>query len=163
MPPISPLPVLVSFVSHAVDFTNGRSIKSVKEDIDTHIESHLPAVKIPDRSISGDSATESDGESDPAPNGKGKMKGNSAAPPVTSSQGRTNRSPMASPPPANEVINNKEPASDSDSSPARPVKKRQKQLSSSSDDENAPSKQARGGAPPKRGARQPIKRGGKRF
>ncbi|KZP31729.1 hypothetical protein FIBSPDRAFT_577890 [Athelia psychrophila] len=145
MPPASPLP------------------PNKDVDIDTRVQPPIPAVKIPDRSVSGDSATESEEESDPAPDGKGKMKGNSAAPPVSSPQSHTNRSPVASPPPANEVVNNKEPASYSDSSPVRPVKKRQKQLSSSGDDDDAPSKQARGGAPPKRGARQPIKRGGKRF
>lgn len=53
---------------------------------------------------------------------------------------------------------------DSDSSVAPPIKKKPKPSSFSDDEseEDVP-KQSRGGAPPKRGTRQPIKRGGKRF
>lgn len=60
---------------------------------------------------------------------------------------------------ANELHDNLQ---DSDSSQARPVKRKPEPSSSNDDDSDAP-KPSRGGAPPKRGTRQPIKRGGRRF
>lgn len=114
-------------------------------NIDPPTESLIPTVQIPERSVYADSATESDGESNSAPIAEDKIK-------------------MPSPPPANQAGNDREPSSDSEPSPVRfPAKKKQKQFSSSSDDDQMPPGQARGGAAPKRGARQPIKRGGKRF
>ncbi|EGN98682.1 hypothetical protein SERLA73DRAFT_181268 [Serpula lacrymans var. lacrymans S7.3] len=61
----------------------------------------------------------------------------------------------------------KDDASDSESSPIRPVKKARAQPSSSGDDSGDERKrkatQIKAGITAKRGARQPIKRGGKRF
>lgn len=73
------------------------------------------------------------------------------------------QSPEASPAAAKTKFTKGTP-SDSDSSVAQPVKKKQKQRSSSDDDsEGGRREQASVAAPPKRGTRQPIKRGGKRF
>ena len=118
-----------------------------------------------------DSATDTD--DDPAPANK-VATGKISTPPISrpSSSKPSARliethvmdlSPKASPvmTDANELRDNPQ---DSDSSPVRPVKKKPKPSSSNDDesDENVP-KQSRSGAPPKRGTRQPIKRGGKRF
>jgi hypothetical protein len=58
-----------------------------------------------------------------------------------------------------------EASSDSDSPPRKPPAKRVKPQASSSDDDSEAERkrQLNRGAPAKRGTRQPIKRGGKRF
>ena len=58
----------------------------------------------------------------------------------------------------------KEPSPDSGSSPRRPTKKAKLAVASSSDEESEDDRKKRGGSTGvKRGTRQPIKRGGKRF
>ncbi|KAF7985750.1 hypothetical protein HWV62_2374 [Athelia sp. TMB] len=132
----------------------------------TEVETEIVAVKIPDQSISADSATESDGDSNPIPSGKGKNKAKSVhlSSPAISTQDPNDLTSMASPQPTGHDGNKKEPPSDTESSPVQPAKKKPRQSSSSSEENgNTVPKMTRGGAPPKRGARQPIKRGGKRF
>ena len=64
-------------------------------------------------------------------------------------------------------VSNLTPSSDADSSPVRPAKKAKPSTSSSSEDSEEERKKLvdkiRSGAAPKRGARQPLRRGGKRF
>lgn len=135
----------------------------LSKNVDMRRESPIPPVKVPDRQIMMDSATESD--EDPAPTHKGKEKimPISPSPPAGSVEAPGEASRKASPSSVGQNQNKGSP-SDSDSSPVRPVKKKQKQISSSdgNSDEERPAV-SRGGAPAKRGTRQPIKRGGKRF
>ncbi|KAF7971077.1 hypothetical protein HWV62_22143 [Athelia sp. TMB] len=151
VPPMSPLLL----------FTDFKITKPM-----TEVETEIVAVKIPDQSISADSATESDGDSNPIPSGKGKNKAKSVhlSSPAISTQDPNDLTSMASPQPTGHDGNKKEPPSDTESSPVQPAKKKPRQSSSSSEENgNTVPKMTRGGAPPKRGARQPIKRGGKRF
>jgi hypothetical protein len=111
-----------------------------------------------------DSATESDSEDvSPLPDqGAGKASTSRA---TSSSQ---HRNPVLSPPPAPKSLSqHKAPESDSESSPPRPVKKAKPQNSSSDDDSEADRKRRlamlKGVGAAKRGAKQPLKRGGKRF
>jgi hypothetical protein len=130
--------------------------------------------------IHTDSATESEGEEYVFPDKDKLSAGPSAQPPSTTSREPLNRdgaifSPDPSPLPPTSRLNSQGLGlpSDSDSSPARPAKKPKKQVTSSSDDDSEEERKRRvaqlksgaGGGPGggKRGTRQPIRRGGKRF
>jgi len=125
-----------------------------------------------------DSATESEGDEHPSP-GKNKV---SADPSVRQSSTKpydpssrsspANLRPPSPLPPTSKPSSSKGPLSDSESSPARPAKKLKPVVSSSDEDNEGERKkrvaQVKGGAGGgssgvKRGTRQPIKRGGKRF
>ncbi|KAJ7637701.1 hypothetical protein DFH06DRAFT_1433105 [Mycena polygramma] len=119
-----------------------------------------------------DSATEDDSEGEPpaiAAKGKGRALSSAASPPAKLEHESPNPRPQSSSPiPSKPLSRAKAPSSDSDSSPLRPVKKPKPPLSSSDEDSEAERKRrlakatsGAGGA--KRGTRQPIKRGGKRF
>ncbi|KAJ7773198.1 hypothetical protein B0H16DRAFT_1409110 [Mycena metata] len=132
-----------------------------------------PSPKIP---VTADSATDDDSQDETPPvvaaRGKGRAFSSAASPPaVVKPQSPPPRPQFSSPEPAptKPLSRPKVPSSDSDSSPVRPVKKA-KPLLSSSDEEDSEAERKRrlakatsgaGGA--KRGTRQPIKRGGKRF
>lgn len=115
-----------------------------------------------------DSATESENDKPPVlEHTKGKQK----APPVLRSL-----SPMDAEMPPDAILRRRSPTpkapgpaklSDSDSSPVRPKKKAKASSGASSGDDSEEERKKRvaslkSGAP-KRGARQPLKRGGKRF
>ncbi|KAJ7727292.1 hypothetical protein DFH07DRAFT_851885 [Mycena maculata] len=128
----------------------------------------IPSQKIPDPA---DSATEDSENEAPlvgAAKGKGRALSSAASSPANADpQSPAFRAP-SSPIPSKPLSRAKAPSSDSDSSPLRPVKKAKPSLSSSDDDSEAERKRrlakatsGAGGA--KRGTRQPIKRGGKRF
>ncbi|KAJ6531722.1 hypothetical protein B0H19DRAFT_1188224 [Mycena capillaripes] len=128
-----------------------------------------PSPPIP---VTADSATESDteGEAPPAAaKGKGRALSSAALPPAkVEPESPAPRPQSSSPIPSKPLSRAKAPSSDSDSSPLRPAKKPKPLLSSSDEDSEAERKRrlakatsGAGGA--KRGTRQPIKRGGKRF
>ena len=130
-----------------------------------------PPIDPPGYKVSADSATESD-EDGPhrghSPITKGKAvissRSPSAGPSAKTIEAQNMRQSRQITPLVAEPEQIKGSPSDSDSSPVRPVKKKQKQVPSTDEDsETERRKQARGGAPAKRGTRQPIKRGGKRF
>lgn len=126
-----------------------------------------------------DSATESEGEEYVLPSKDTLSAGPSAQTPATTSHEPLgchdvvlSPDPSPLPPPRFDSSKGVGLPSDSDSSPARPVKKPKKQVTSSSDDDSEEERRRRvaqlksGAAGPggiKRGTRQPIKRGGKRF
>jgi hypothetical protein len=125
------------------------------------METLSPSIDSPKHKITPvDSATESDEDVPHRRNGP-EVEIDAARALSSPSPGPSNRSPEprnASP------KQNNGPLSDSDSSPKQPAKKKQKHVSSSDNESPTDSqKQGRGGAPVKRGTRQPIKRGGKRF
>ncbi|KAJ7475786.1 hypothetical protein FB451DRAFT_1244751 [Mycena latifolia] len=128
-----------------------------------------PSPKIP---VTADSATESESEREAPPlvaKGKGRAPSSAASPPAKEGPQSPAPGPLPSSPlPSKPLSRAKAPSSDSDSSPIRPVKKAKPPLSSSDEDSEAERKRRLakvtsgiGGA--KRGTRQPIKRGGKRF
>jgi hypothetical protein len=130
-----------------------------------------PPIDPQGQKVSADSATESDEEGPlrgNSPIAKGKAvtssRSPSAGPSAKTVEAQSTRQSRQITPLVAEPEQTKGPPSDSDSSPVRPVKKKQKQVPSTDEDsETERRKQARGGAPAKRGTRQPIKRGGKRF
>ncbi|KAJ6505942.1 hypothetical protein DFH09DRAFT_284337 [Mycena vulgaris] len=131
-----------------------------------------PPIRSPTNPVTADSATESESEREAPPvlsKGKGRAPSSAASPPAKLEPQSPAPRPLASSPiPSKPLSRAKAPSSDSDSSPARPVKKVKPPLSSSDEDSEAERKRrlakvtsGAGGA--KRGTRQPIKRGGKRF
>jgi len=123
-------------------------------------------------SIHTDSATESEADDSVSVLDKGKGRAGSAnhsqPPEVACSVPSQKISPL--PVGSRGTSQSKAPASDSESSPLRPAKKLKPQMTSSDDDSEEERKrrvaQLKGGsgaAGAKRGTRQPIKRGGKRF
>ncbi|KAJ6494766.1 hypothetical protein C8R47DRAFT_381834 [Mycena vitilis] len=134
------------------------------------VKEQTPSAPIP--VTADDSATEDDSEDEPpviAAKGKGRALSSAASPPAKLEHKSPDpRSQSSSPIPSKPLSRAKAPSSDSDSSPLRPVKKPKPPLSSSDEDSEAERKRrlakatsGAGGA--KRGTRQPIKRGGKRF
>ncbi|KAJ7707781.1 hypothetical protein B0H17DRAFT_531770 [Mycena rosella] len=130
-----------------------------------------PAPQIP-ATADVDSATESESEREAPPavaKGKGRALSSAASPSAKlEPQSPGPRLPSTPPIPSKPLSRAKAPSSDSDSSPARPVKKVKPPLSSSDDDSEAERKRrlakaTSGAGGVKRGTRQPIKRGGKRF
>ncbi|RDB25908.1 hypothetical protein Hypma_006495 [Hypsizygus marmoreus] len=123
----------------------------------------------PKLSIQMDSATESEGDevAETAPSLAGPS--TRSTPPTSRLESLSRESPprRVSPLPST----SRGQVSDSDSSPVRPAKKLKKPVSSSSDDDSEEERKRRvaqlksGGGPGgvKRGTRQPVKRGGKRF
>jgi len=131
-----------------------------------------PPIDPPEQKMTADSATESDEDAQPhpreSPPGKSKAaivsRSPSAGPSAKSLESQSIHLSRKASPLLAEPKQRKGTPSDSDSSPVRPVKKKLKQIPSSDDDSEAERRnQARGGAPAKRGTRQPLKRGGKRF
>ncbi|KIJ67083.1 hypothetical protein HYDPIDRAFT_174328 [Hydnomerulius pinastri MD-312] len=121
-----------------------------------------------------DSATESEEEEGPSiVPAKATTSGSSAAAASQHSDATHMRLPIssrnASPVPGDARSRSltKAPQSDTDSSPVRPIKKAKARASSSDDDSEEERKrlatQIKNGTAPKRGTRQPLKRGGKRF
>ncbi|KAJ7158819.1 hypothetical protein C8R46DRAFT_401649 [Mycena filopes] len=128
-----------------------------------------PSPKIP---AITDSATDDDSQDEiPRMAAKGKGRASSSVAPVVAKPPSPPARPQSSSPepvPTKPLSRVKVPSSDSDSSPVRPVKKAKPPLSSDDEDSEAERKRrlakatsGAGGA--KRGTRQPIKRGGKRF
>ncbi|KAJ7170607.1 hypothetical protein C8R43DRAFT_56586 [Mycena crocata] len=135
------------------------------------VQERNPSPKIP---VTADSATESESENDapapgPAAKGTGRAISSAAAPPAKLEPESPAPRPLSlSPIPPKPLSRAKSPSSDTNSSPLRPVKKAKPPISSSDEDSEAERKRrlakatsGAGGA--KRGTRQPIKRGGKRF
>lgn len=129
----------------------------------------VPSPKIP---VTADSATESDSESEAPPfaaKGKGRALSSAASPPAkVEPESPAPRHQSSSPIPSKPLSRAKAPSSDSDSSPLRPVKKAKAVLLSSDEDSEAERKRrlakaTSGASGAKRGTKQPIKRGGKRF
>ncbi|KAJ7104220.1 hypothetical protein B0H15DRAFT_809014 [Mycena belliarum] len=129
----------------------------------------FPSPKIP---VTADSATESDSDREGPPavaKGKGRAPSSSASPQAKAKPLSPAPRPLSpSPIPSKPFSRAKVPSSDSDSSPARPVKKVKPPISSSDEDSEAERKRrlakaTSGAGAAKRGTRQPIKRGGKRF
>lgn len=115
----------------------------------------------PDATNDMDSATESDENIEPIPVQKDE---NADLPLSNSPSSGPSRQPAALLPSRNAGNSKATSSSDSDVAPARPTKK-PKHLTVSSDDSSEDETKkgvGRGGAA-KRGTRQPIKRGGKRF
>lgn len=121
-----------------------------------------------------DSATESEGDNSASPGKKSPVAGPShpSLPVGKSEKLRTNRDSPRRVSPLPSASKAQISGSDSDSSPVRPKKKLKKPIKSSSDDEDSEQERKRrvaqlvnGGEATggKRGTRQPIKRGGKRF
>jgi len=140
------------------------------KDVETIQRSASPPIDPPDQKVIVDSATESEEDVRPHPRASPLGKGKAAIASRSPSAGPSAKSlePQSIRPSRNASPllpkQSKETPSDSDSSPVRPVKKKLKQIPSSDDDSEAERrKRARGGAPAKRGTRQPLKRGGKRF
>jgi len=106
-----------------------------------------------------ESATESEGE-EPMQDQRKTSQLDSTRPP-TEQRERLAPIPSLKPPLVSQA---KAPSPDSDSSPQRPTKKVKPGVPSSSDDGSGDDRRKRGGSTGvKRGTRQPIKRGGKRF
>jgi hypothetical protein len=150
---------------------NGTVVQSPPQDGQTSVIPPSPPIDPPGHKVSADSATESD-EDGPlhgnSPIAKGKAvtssRSPSAGPSAKAFETQSTRQSRQITPLVTEPEQPNGPLSDSDSSPVRPVKKKQKQVPSTDEDsETERRKQAKGGAPAKRGTRQPIKRGGKRF
>ncbi|KAJ7931451.1 hypothetical protein B0H13DRAFT_1701997 [Mycena leptocephala] len=129
----------------------------------------VPSPKIP---VTADSTTESDSESEAPPfaaKGKGRALSSAASPPAkVEPESPAPRHQSSSPIPSKPLSRAKAPSSDSDSSPLRPVKKAKAVLLSSDEDSEAERKRrlakaTSGASGAKRGTKQPIKRGGKRF
>ncbi|KAJ7903590.1 hypothetical protein B0H14DRAFT_2665520 [Mycena olivaceomarginata] len=132
-----------------------------------------PSPKIP-VTADADSATEDDSDEDAPPfvavKGKARALSSPASPPAKAKpqSPASSSSPIPSKP-SKPLSRAKAPSSDSDSSPLRPVKKAKPPVSSSDAEDSEMERKRRlakatsgaGGA--KRGTRQPIKRGGKRF
>lgn len=163
-PKIRPVPPLL------VDkgFTTPEIVQSPVRDLpkaDTRAPSSSPKPGASSkRPVAADSATESDSDVEPPQTtDKGKERALDA-PHTSSSQGM--KSPSASNQPSTNV-----PVSDDDSSPHRPTKKAKPPAPSSSDEDSeaerrrriAQLKKGTVGTSNRQGARQPIKRGGKRF
>ncbi|KAJ7274451.1 hypothetical protein B0H12DRAFT_1088787 [Mycena haematopus] len=124
-----------------------------------------------------DSATEDDSDGEARPfvtvKGKGRAPSSAASPPAKAeSQSPAGRPQSLSPvpsKPSKPFSRVKPPSSDSDSSPIRPVKKAKPSASSSDREDSEVERKRRlakatsGAGGIKRGTRQPIKRGGKRF
>lgn len=120
-----------------------------------------------------DSATESDEAKPSIVTGMVLIQGSSSAGASQQAEDTHMRSPTSlekpSPAPsgARSRSATKAPQSETDSSPVRPVKKAKPRASSSDDDSEEERKrlaaQIKSGTAPKRGTRQPLKRGGKRF
>lgn len=125
--------------------------------------------------IHADSATESEGEEYDFPDKDKLSEGPSARPSSAAFRGPPNRDSVIfsrdpSPLPSTSRLNSsKDLPSDSESPPARSAKRPKKQVVSSSDDNSEEERKRRvaqlksGAGGVKRGTRQPIKRGGKRF
>ncbi|KAJ6619682.1 hypothetical protein B0H10DRAFT_2024428 [Mycena sp. CBHHK59/15] len=121
--------------------------------------------------VTTDSATESDDEDTSVIVAKGKGRASSSAaspPPAQKPQSPAPRPILPSPIPSKPISRLKASSSDSDSPPHRPIKKAKPPVSSSDDDSEAErqrpvAKTTSGTGGVKRGTRQPIKRGGKRF
>jgi hypothetical protein len=167
-PSISPHPI-VSF-----PYTNVFELllirRTTTEPTSPDVPSAKPGSSFPPQNHA-DSATESDNDG-PYILGKGKRGVAPGAPdlsPTPFPHESVIPSRISPPPaPAQVPTNNKGPSSDSESSPLRPAKKAKPRISSSDDDSEeerkkrvAQLKSGTGGA--KRGTRQPIKRGGRRF
>ena len=163
--PVSPAPAVSASGCRCSSQPNGGTIQSSSKDTQTVDAPLSPPIKASEQKMSVDSATDdSDEDTSQHRDTKSKAATASRSPSAGTSvkalepqptHASRKASPLAAEP--------KQTLSDSDSSPVRPVKKKPKQISSSDDDSGAERrKQARGGAP-KRGTRQPIKRGGKRF
>ncbi|KAJ7127057.1 hypothetical protein C8R44DRAFT_780313 [Mycena epipterygia] len=128
-----------------------------------------PSPQIP---VTADSATESESDNEVPPvfaKGKGRALSSAASSPSKVEPPSPAPRPLSSSPiPAKPLGRAKAPPSDSDSSPVRPAKKAKLPLSSSDEDSEAERKKrlakaTSGAGGVKRGTRQPIKRGGKRF
>lgn len=125
--------------------------------------------------IHADSATESEGEEYDFPDKDKLSEGPSARPSSAAFRGPPNRDSVIfsrDPPPqpsTSRLNSSKDLPSDSESPPARSAKRPKKQVVSSSDDNSEEERKRRvaqlksGAGGVKRGTRQPIKRGGKRF
>ncbi|KAF7312332.1 hypothetical protein MIND_00246300 [Mycena indigotica] len=118
------------------------------------------------------SATESDSDgAAPVPiaaKGKARAFSSGVSPPVnTKIQSPVHRQLSSSSPPSKPLSRPKPVLSDSESSPVRPAKKTKPPVSSSDDDSEAERKKrlakVKSGGGAARGAKQPIKRGGRRF
>jgi len=169
--PVSPHPIVSSTYSGVfglplIDIT-------VIKPRSPNIPSTKPMDSFPPPSHA-DSATESDSEQGPSvldhTKGKGKASLHSRSSDLSPKPLQPQSvvpSRQISPLPPHGQSQTKGPSSDSESSPLRPAKKAKPRVSSSDDDSEEERKkrvaQLKNGAAPKRGARQPIKRGGKRF
>jgi hypothetical protein len=123
-----------------------------------------------------DSSTESEGEENFFSSKDRPPAGSPTQPLAVTSREHSNRGSAIhsrDPSPLQKLVSSTGIPSDSESSPARPAKKPKKQVITSSDDDSEEDRKRRvaqlksgmgGGAEGvKRGTRQPIKRGGKRF
>jgi hypothetical protein len=109
-----------------------------------------------------ESATESE-DDEPMPDQRETSHPSSSQLP-TEQRERLAPTPSLKPATRSPISQTKEPSLDSDSSPRRPTKKVKPAVASSSDEESEDDRKKRGGSTGvKRGTRQPIKRGGKRF
>ncbi|KAF4596531.1 hypothetical protein EYR38_007918 [Pleurotus pulmonarius] len=158
--PVSPLLVNESFTTPEIAQSPVRDLPKLDQWVPP--SSSLPSAPS-QRPVAADSATESDND-DEAPQTTNKGKGRAHDALHTSSQGV--KSPSAPNQPSTNV-----PVSDDDSSPHRPTKKAKPPAPSSSDEDSeaerrrriAQLKKGTVGTSNRQGARQPIKRGGKRF
>ncbi|KAJ7284915.1 hypothetical protein C8J57DRAFT_1170078 [Mycena rebaudengoi] len=159
---VSKSPEVVAYPSE----TQGEHARSQQE---LPLKERSPPHKIP---VTTDSATESEEDDPPVAvvKGKGRALPSPASPSAkTEHLSPATRAISPSPIPSTAPSKLKAPSSDSDSSSHRPPAKKAKLPVSSSDDDSEAERKRRlakatggaGGA--KRGTRQPIKRGGKRF
>ena len=117
--------------------------------------------------VTMDSATESEEEGPPiAPEHASHPAANTEHAEIRPQSENASRGASTAPGVAQSRSVTKLPPSDSESSPARPTKKAKASTSSDEDSEEERKRlvaQIRSGAAPARGARQPLRRGGKRF